>query len=99
MAFDIWALNLTRLHLLIKIQHNPNQISDSHLQLVFTLSGAPSTPLPFMPVEKVLHDKTQLTLTKRVSKYNGLYSVYQGVLDGENAVVKIMEDLDASDKI
>ena len=70
----------------------PKQISDVFLWLVFTTSGLPSTPLPLTPVGKIYHGKRQLTLTKRILQYNGLFSVYRGDLDGEKVVTKIMED-------
>jgi hypothetical protein len=70
-----------------------NQIqSDFPLQLVFTTSGTPSANLPLIPVGKAIHGKRQLTLTERVSQYNGMYSVYWGDLDGEKVVAKIIED-------
>lgn len=67
-------------------------IGDFPLTVIFTTSGAPSTPLPFFPVGKALPGKTQLTLRKKLSQYNGQYSVYQGDLDGFRVVVKITED-------
>jgi hypothetical protein len=75
------------------LQNNPKQINDVSLQVVFTTSGTPSTPLPIIPVGKALHGKRQLTLTERVSQYNGEYSVYRGDLDGERVVTKITEDV------
>ena len=73
-------------------QPHQNQISDVFLRLVFTTSGLPLTPLPLTPVGKIYHGKRQLTLTKRISQYNGLFSVYRGDLDGEKVVTKITED-------
>jgi hypothetical protein len=72
-------------------QNNQRQISDICPRLVFTTSGLPSTPLPLTPVGKT-HCGRRLTLTERVSQYNGLYSIYKGDLDGERVVTKITED-------
>jgi hypothetical protein len=61
------------------LQNKPKQINDISLQVIFTMSCAPSTPLPIIPVGKAPHGKRQLTLTERVSQYNGEEDIRNGV--------------------
>jgi hypothetical protein len=63
------------------------------LQLVFTTSGVPSTPLPLIPLAAGGNaiGKRQLTLMTRVSDYGGLFSVFLGDLDGRKVVAKMTD--------
>jgi hypothetical protein len=68
---------------------------DSPFEVIFTTSGAPSTPLRLIPVGNVTGQPQRLrrlTLTTRVSDRNGLYSVFRGDLDGRNVITKMTEN-------
>jgi hypothetical protein len=72
---------------------NHKLVSKSHPQLVFTTSGAQSTPLTLIPVGTTTCSKRQLILSKRLNQFDSLYSLYQGDFDGEKVVAKLTEEV------
>jgi hypothetical protein len=73
--------------------HKP--LADLPFEVVFTTSGASSTPLRLIPVGNVAGQPQRLrrlTLTTRVSDRNGLFSVFRGDLDGRKVITKMTEN-------
>jgi hypothetical protein len=73
--------------------HKP--LVDFPFEIVFTTSGAPSTPLRLIPVGNAIGQPQRprrLTLTTRVSDRNGLFSVFRGHLDGRKVITKMTEN-------